>query len=161
MDIGAFLFSLALVVLVAVYVFQPLRSPEQGKNGRSGRELSALMAERDRVLDSIQEIDMDYAMGKVPEDYYRAQRGLLAAEGAKILREIDELQPDLPAAPADTSLSPKEADLEAAVAQLRGKGIPTEISESESGACPECGQSIYHGDRFCSNCGAELEEHVA
>jgi hypothetical protein len=164
MDIGALLFSLAMVVLVAAYVLQPLRIPVRGGARQSSRQLSALKAERDRVLDSIQEIDMDHTMGKVPEEDYQKQRQALVLEGAEILRQIDKLQPIQDLEPASEKRTAKEMELEAAIAQLRGKSVqalPQVKSDSESGACPDCGEAFYHGDRFCSNCGASLEEQVA
>ena len=167
MEIGAILFSLAMVVLVAAYVLQPLAGSARGGYSSSGRRLSSLQAERDRILDSIQEIDMDHAMRKVPEEDYMRRRQALALEGAEVLRKIDELQ-----GTGKRSVEPgaepngktPEMELEAAVAQLRGKSSPTssQIIESDSGgACPECGKAIIHGDRFCANCGAALEEQVA
>ncbi len=164
MDIGALLFSLALVLLVAAYILQPLRSTAHANSGRSNRELSALKAERDRVFDSIQEIDMDYTMGKLPDEHYRNQRQALVSEGARILREIDELQPiDEPQTAAE-SASVKEAELEAAVAKMRNKNNPEPapvIADPKKDVCPNCREPIYQGDRFCSNCGAALEEQVA
>ena len=157
MEIGAILFSLAMILLVAAYVLQPLSTSERSAYHDTSRELSALQAERDRVLDSIQEIDMDHSMGKVSEEDYQHQRGSLALEGAGILRFIDELQSD--GAPDESAM-----ELEAAVAQLRRKRSVSGSQRNGGEAnpeCPTCGQSIYHGDRFCSNCGATLEEQVA
>lgn len=167
MEIGAILFSLAMILLVAAYVLKPLAGTERGGYSSPGRRLSALQAERDRVLDSIQEIDMDHAMGKVPEEDYQRQRQVLALEGAEILRKIDELQ-RIGKRTIEPGAEPNgktpEMELEAAVAQLRGKPLPanSQTIESDSrGACPECGEGIFHGDRFCANCGVTLEEQVA
>lgn len=160
MEIGAILFSLAMILLVAAYVLQPLAGVERGGYRDTSRKLSALQAERDRVLDSIQEIDMDNAMGKVQEQDYLRQRQALASEGAEILRSIDELQRN--GAPDESAM-----ELEAAVAQLRGKSSTSssraveDDSDPIEGGCPACGQKIFHGDRFCTNCGAMLEEQVA
>ncbi|BBB47641.1 zinc ribbon domain-containing protein [Pelolinea submarina] len=34
-----------------------------------------------------------------------------------------------------------------------------EHTEAESGAiCPQCGQSVHAGDRFCASCGTRLKE---
>ena len=157
MEIGAILFSLAMLLLVAAYVLQPLSTSGRGGYRDTSRELSALLAERDRVLGSIQEIDTDHSMGKVSEQDYQNQRGSLALEGANILRSIDELQRD--GAPDKSSM-----ELEVAVAELRGKSsapnAQKDIDLSE-GACPTCGEATHHSDRFCSNCGEALEEQVA
>ncbi|MCH7609084.1 MAG: zinc ribbon domain-containing protein [Chloroflexi bacterium] len=170
MDIGTLLLSLAMVVFVLAYVLRPLAgSAPSGDNG-SAQRLSALQAERDRVLDSIQEIDMDHVMGKVPEEDYHRLRQALAREGAEILRKIDESQnqdsgPE--AQRAEEVLATREIELEAAIAQLRGKGPNAasreklEVSGPKTELCPDCGQVIFHADRYCAECGASLEEQVA
>jgi hypothetical protein len=163
-EIGAILFSLAMILIVAAYVLQPLSGSERGGHRDTNQRLSALQAERDRVFDSIQEIDMDHSMGKVPEEHYLHQRQELALEGAEVLRKIDELQLPLGAEPREKT---PEMELEAAVARLRGISSPSSSQKVESnsdsgeGPCPECGQANFHGDRFCANCGVALEEQVA
>jgi len=156
-EIGAILFSLAMLLIVASYVFKPLSGSGRGGYRDTSRELSALQAERDRVLDSIQEIDLDHSMGKVDEEDYKRQRGTFVLEGAKILRSIDELRRD--GVPDDSAM-----ELEAAVAELRGNrsnsNSPVARLDTQ-GACPACGKAIFHGDAFCSNCGEALEEQVA
>jgi len=174
-EIGAILFSLAMLLLVAAYVLQPLSTSGRTGNRDSSRELSALQAERDRVLDSIQEIDMDRSMGKVPEEGYQRQRAALVLEGAEIMRSIDGLQRDgapdgsameLEAAVAEhreKSSSPSMA-LEAAAVQTPGKGAsydPQLANAEAQGTCLTCGEVIHPGDLFCSNCGHALEEQVA
>ncbi|MFQ5921732.1 MAG: hypothetical protein ACE5M4_02715 [Anaerolineales bacterium] len=170
MELGAILFSLAMILLVGAYVLQPLAGSSRSGYGSTSRKLSALQAECDRILDSILEVDMDHSMGKVPEEAYQRQRLALALEGAAILRSIDELQGiGIPAVEAGAELrrktsTTKEMELEAAVARLRGKSsAPTSRVASDHGeaACSECGQAIVYGDRFCANCGAALEEQVA
>lgn len=175
MEIGAILFSLAMILLVAAYVLQPLSTSGRGGYRDTSRELSALQAERDRVLDSIQEIDMDRSMGKVAEEDYQRQRGSLALEGAEILRSIDELQqdgvPDESAVELEAAVaalrgksSSSSMDLEAAATETRSKSsnFNSQISKAEArGTCPTCGEVIHPDDRFCSNCGEALEEQVA
>lgn len=179
MEIGAILFSLAMLLLVAAYVLQPLAGSGRGGHRDSSRELSSLQAERDRVLDSIQEIDMDHTMGKVSEQDYQRQRQVLAIEGAEILKSIDEIQLSPDAEPRGKT---PEMELEAAVAELRGKSSPASreavaeargksstpgpqktqsTSDPSEEACPTCDEPILRGDRFCSNCGEVLEEQVA
>lgn len=157
MELGAILFSLAMILLVAAYVLQPLASSGRAGDIDTDQELSALQAERDRVLDSIQEVETDYSMGKVPEDDYQRQRNLLALQGAAILRSIDEIS-------SNGTFNDSGEELEEAVAELRGaSSVPdSQIAEADAhGTCPSCGEAIHHGDRFCSNCGEALEEQVA
>ena len=167
MEIGAILFSLAMILLVAAYVLQPFAKSERGVHRDINRRLSALQAERDRVLDSIQEMDTDHSMGKVDQEDYRRQRLALTLEGAEILRKIDELQ-TAPGTELDRKTQEtKEMELEAAVAHRRGisslasSPLTKSNSNSGEGSCRECGEGISHGDRYCANCGVTLEEQVA
>ena len=57
------------------------------------REISSLMAERDRIINSLQELDFDFRLGKIPDEDYPAQRTELLQKGADILRKLDALQP--------------------------------------------------------------------
>ena len=159
-----------MLVFVLAYVLRPLAGSAPTGDNESAQRLSALLAERDRVLDSIQEIDMDHVMGKVPEEDYHRLRQSLAREGAEILRKIDESQnqdsgPETQRSEKD--LATREIELEAAIAQLRGKGLKPasreklEVSGPETKLCPECGEVIFPADRYCAKCGASLEEQVA
>jgi hypothetical protein len=93
MDIGSILLILALLVLVAWYISRPLFERKSTSFSREEHELSTLLAERDRVIQSLQEIDFDYKLGKIPEEDYPTQRNLLLQRGAEVLRQLDALQP--------------------------------------------------------------------
>jgi hypothetical protein len=144
MEVGAVLFVLALLVIVAAYVMRPLASgaPRLERGGPA----ATLLAERERLLEAIRELDFDHSLGKVNEQDYRPQRTALAAQGARILQRIDELNGG--AAAQDTL----EPELEAAVAAIRfgNRGMPR--------FCHQCGSRVWPGDRFCSSCGAAQRE---
>ena len=159
MELGAILFSLAMVLLVAAYVLQPIAVGRRRGKRVPDRQLSRLQAERDRVLTSIQELDMDHSMGKVPEEHYQQQRSALALEGAEILRSIDELQAAENGSEPAPPLSAQELELEAAVSELRGRSAVG--PDAKGGFCTTCGEALAHGDRFCANCGTPVEEQVA
>jgi rubrerythrin len=131
-------------------------------------ELSALMAERDRVINSLQELDFDFKLGKIPEDDYPIQRASLLQKGADILRKIDTL------APQTASAQDTEARLERAIAARRADAANTkpEVSDDDlesmissrrkgrtnksAGFCPRCGKPVMVTDRFCPSCGKSL-----
>jgi hypothetical protein len=131
-------------------------------------ELSALMAERDRVINSLQELDFDFKLGKIPEEDYPTQRAGLLQKGADILRKIDSLLPQA-ASSQDT-----EARLERAIAARRADASTAkpEVSDDDlewmissrrkgrtnksAGFCPKCGKPVMVTDRFCPACGKSL-----
>lgn len=144
MELGSILFALAMAVFVVAYVMRPLTGRAESIEVSGG--LSSLHAERDHVVDAIQELDLDHTMGKVLEQDYHYQREGLAMQGARVLRLIDELQ-----APSSAE-DQLESEIEAAVARLRGK------PEGETRACHQCGSRVFPGDRFCSICGAAQKD---
>jgi hypothetical protein len=100
--IGSLLLVLAVAVVVAIFVTQPFlrrqtAALENGDNSGISEEKtldhqrSTLLAERDQVLTALQELDFDHTLGKVPEEDYQEQRGLLLRKGADALRQLDEM----------------------------------------------------------------------
>ena len=93
MDIGSILFLLALLILIGLFIARPLFDRDAPSNAheddQTEHEVSTLLAEQDRVLNALQELDFDHALGKIPEDEYPAQRSLLLQRGADVLRQLD------------------------------------------------------------------------
>ena len=90
MDLGAILFLLALLIAVGLFLAAPLMRGARPRPLDESPEVSALLAERDRVINALQELDFDFKLGKVPEDDYPAQRTELLQRGASILKELDQ-----------------------------------------------------------------------
>ena len=142
MELAALLVILALAVVAAAFVIRPLREASAREPDERERRLSALRAEEDQTLALLDELDMDYAMGRIEPEDYRASRAARVSHGAALLRQIDELSAEAP--PADPRALPAAAsDIEARVAQLRARA---------GGFCGNCGGPLVLGDRFCSRC---------
>ncbi len=168
MQLTAIFFSLAILILVAIYLYAPFMERRARRVTEEEHELSTLMAERDRVINSLQELDFDFKLGKIPEEDYPAQRAGLLQKGADLLRKIDSIAPQLVSAQAadvriekaiaarraDASViraEPSDDDLESMI-QARRKGR----KEKSSGFCPKCGKPVMVSDRFCPSCGKSL-----
>jgi hypothetical protein len=155
MEIGSFLILLAILLPVIAYLAQPIVTGQGVAVSKRDRRLSTLEAERERLLSYIQEMDMDFTMGKITREDYEAERSIKLTQGAEILRQIDALADkkgkDTPrsADPVERSL---ESELETRVASMR-KVRDEKISQY----CAQCGGEVYGSDRFCSACGAEVE----
>ena len=80
MDLGAILLLLALLLGVGLFLAAPLMGGLPSSVSQETREASSLMAERDRVINALQELDFDFKLGKIPEEDYPGQRKTLAAE---------------------------------------------------------------------------------
>jgi rubrerythrin len=175
MDIGSILLILGLLIVVGLFVSRPLfetQSAERSYTSQREHQISALMAERDRLLSAIQELDFDHVLGKIPEEDYPTQRAALLHRGADVLRELDSILP----AP---SVDKVEDRLEAAIAARKattaaqngqrrmraGSDDPfeqmianrrRERSEKSAGFCPNCGGPLQRSDRFCPKCGTDI-----
>ncbi len=192
-SIGALLIVLALVLLIAVFLAGPFLKKSTAADAASHRssaeqdsvehKRSSLLAERDRILTALQELDFDHAMGKVPEEDYPSQRSALLMQGTRVLRQLETFDP----AAAATGTAAER--IEAAVAEHRadamiGEKNPVKVAgraaaaattpgvkddveeiiarrkrerkESAAGFCPRCGRPVSKSDKFCSKCGTTL-----
>ena len=168
MELTAIFFSLAVLIIVAIYLYAPFMERRARRVTEEEHELSALMAERDRIINSLQELDFDFKLGKIPEDDYPTQRASLLQKGAEILKRIDSLAPQ-PVSTQDT-----EARLEKAIAARRADGavVTAPVTDDDleamisarrkgrtkksAGFCPRCGKPVMVTDRFCPSCGKSL-----
>jgi hypothetical protein len=150
MDLGSLLVILALGLLAAIFIVQPLVESRGVGATKGERRLSELLAERDRVLATLQDLDMDHEMGKILQEDYVAQRGALLLRGAELLKALDELRGTVDEKIPETDL---EIEIETAVARLR-RGE----DQARGRTCSSCGREVSAGDRFCAHCGASLLE---
>jgi hypothetical protein len=179
MDIGSIFLILALLLLVALILARPLidRKTVISEPGQAQpvHDTSVLLAERDRILDALQELDFDYSLGKIPTEDYPAQRAFLVQQGTQVLKGLDELgtsnQPGNEqdylesviaarrleslssgeeAIPIPEGVSPDD-ELEMILANRRRAR-----SEKASGFCPQCGNATQKSDVFCPRCGHRL-----
>jgi len=168
MQIAAILLTLGVIIIVGLYLYAPLLERRAQRVTEEEHELSSLMAERDRVINSLQELDFDFQLGKVPEGDYPTQRANLLQRGADILRQIDSFAPQagseqdtearlekaIAARRADASVKRPEItddDLESIIVARR-----KEHKDKSAGFCPKCGKPVLASDRFCPSCGKSL-----
>jgi hypothetical protein len=187
MDLGSLFIILAILIGVGLFVSRPFlekkSSPSVSYSDPKEHRLSELMAERDRILNAIQELDFDAALGKIPTEDYPVQRSALIAQGAGVLRSLDQLQSS---GPREGEVATEER-LEAVIAARKIDAAPSSVPQpvgngnnshpepsyddelenilanrrrerqgKSAGFCPQCGRSIQKIDRFCPKCGAKL-----
>jgi hypothetical protein len=85
-----FLVILAVLALVVLLVSGPLRSRRVDEATESA-ERAELEAERDAKYREIRDAELDYRVGKLSEEDWRALDRGLRAEAVAILRKLDEL----------------------------------------------------------------------
>jgi rubrerythrin len=181
MDLGSLFLILALLVLVGLFISRPLFETQESTLDTSvdayDHERSALMAERDRILNALQELDFDHALAKIPDEDYPGQRSQLLQRGADTLRKLDLMQGDSGGEQDDN-----ETRIEAAVAARRAeratiasvRGVSAVVAapddelevmlanrrrarqDKAAGFCPQCGGPVQKSDQFCPRCGAKV-----
>jgi hypothetical protein len=182
MDIGSLFLLLALLLLVSLYIARPLIDREavivSADSDHMDQELSALLAERDRVLASLQELDFDYALGKISEIEYPIQRSRLLQRGADILRQLDEFEAYGPDTKMDEHIEAEIAERRTAIPAAGGSDLQRQPSslvidaddevevqlaarrrarlDKSAGFCPQCGRPVQVSDQFCPKCGNAL-----
>ncbi len=88
MEIVVAFIAMAMIVVVAAYIAQPLLVKSRtGVAGDSEGDL--LIAERDRIYTAIRDLDMDFQTGKLVEADYRSMRETYTARGVEILKQLD------------------------------------------------------------------------
>jgi hypothetical protein len=182
MDIGSIFLILALLVLVGFFVSQPFLERKQAANvsiaNSKDHELSSLLAERDRVLNALQELDFDNALGKIPSEDYSGQRERLLEYGADVLRKLDALE-NQPGNGEVSTLKPSAEDrIEATIAAHRADAIRVGVSirpatnggkvVSAAVAAPDDDVEVMLANRrrilqsdtagFCPKCGTALQK---
>jgi hypothetical protein len=177
MDIGSLLLLLALLIPVALFIARPLLDKEADtftpEEDQQEHEYSALLAERDRLLTALEELDFDNALGKIPAGDYQPQRERLLLQGADVLQKLDSFD-------EHSDEKDMEQMIEAAIAERRSAGEKSEDRKQpmvvdaddavevqlaarrrsrqskSAGFCPQCGRPVQEADRFCPKCGKPL-----
>jgi rubrerythrin len=150
-------------LFIILFVMRPFFERQHIHSLGSSQELSSLLAERERLLTALQELDSDQALGKIPNEDYPNQRTELLQKGAEVLRKIDTLSPDTlkePAGkefhlvtPSQTPVPLSDDDLEELLARRRNLR-----KERTAGFCPKCGKPVSISDAYCPACGHALKE---
>jgi len=169
MELGSIFLVLAVLVIVGMYLYAPFMSRSRRLSTNEMHEVSALKAERDRVINALQELDFDHKLGKIPAEDYPEQRAELLKKGSEILRQLDELEPVIASARdvesrIEKAAAAKRADSSSNAAELNDEDIEAMIAarrkqhkSKSAGFCPSCGKPVLAADNFCPSCGKSLK----
>jgi ribosomal protein S27AE len=176
MDIGSIFLILGLLVMVGLYISRPFIVKSARGVSAEEQKLSAALAEQERLLDTLKELDFDYSLGKVPEADYPLQRSSLVSQAAEAMRQVDTLAaidggeiPDR----IETAIATRRAEIDTPAARKSKRTVASgaapddelealiasrrrERLEKAAGFCPQCGKPVQISDKFCPRCGASL-----
>jgi len=181
MEISSIFLLLAVLILAALFVARPFLQSHNGSAVSSEEhELSSLLAERERLIAALQELDFDQDLGKIPAEDYPAARAKLVQQAADVLRKLDVFQaapPDVESRieaaiaarlPQDRGLSQSRQEQADAVAPTNSDDVLEELiaarklarKEKSAGFCPQCGKPVLRSDRFCPHCGKPVRQNT-
>lgn len=182
MDIGSIFLFLAIIVPVGLFISKPFFESSRKSIPEGMQQVdhtrSSLLAERDRILSALSELDFDNSLGKIPAEDYQFQRVQLLERGADVLRKLDEIDNSsgseiedpvefnsgvpftttIPGGrPADSNsrkpLRSPDDELEALLAARR-----RQRQDKAAGFCHNCGGALRKSDKYCPKCGADILE---
>ena len=176
MDIGSIFLLLGLGIIVFLFIYQPFIDDRKHRVLiteavpviEKEMHISALLAERDRVLRALQELEFDYHLGKIPEEDYPTQRQFLLLKGAEVIKTLDQIEgyssgvdpiqrietvieDSSVDGPESNQKMVKDLDIESLIAARKRTK-----EKKPDGFCPKCGKPISKDDKFCSKCGNTL-----
>jgi rubrerythrin len=157
MELGSVFLVLAVLIIVGIYLYAPFTERAAQTDINESHEISALKAERDRVINALQELDFDFKLGKIPAEDYPEQRQSLLQKGANVLRQLDEMNTEF------SSLLSKENSATESESKIKNDEIEAmlaarrkEKKSKSAGFCPQCGKPVLATDHFCPSCGKAL-----
>jgi hypothetical protein len=162
MEPVAIFLLLIVLAFIVLFVTRPFFERQRFQAAESSHEFSFLLAERERLLTALQELDFDQTLGKIPAEDYPTQRATLLQKGAEVLRQLDALTPGTAiqtgrkgprSFSSPTPTAPlSDDDLEDLLAKRRNTR-----KDKTAGFCPKCGKPALQSDVFCPFCGSTLK----
>lgn len=152
MELGSLLIVIFIFFLTGWFILRPFFVIDK-KEGRAGTTVrDALEAEKERILQAIEEIDLEFDLKKISSAEFDRNRAALMAEAAGVIKELDKYQKSSPKTKVKQAEPVREEDdLEKMIAERR-----KELKSAQSQKCPHCGNVIEKGSQFCSHCGGAL-----
>lgn len=157
MDLGSIFLILALTIITAAFIVYPLLNKSTQGVAQADIEMSAMLADRDRLLDSLLDLDSDQELGKVSEELYGEQRQILLVQAAEVMAKLDEQMADQ--VELETMLQDRKGGkagdtLDEMIAARRNRR--TGSDDTAAVFCSECGAGLQAEDKFCVSCGTRV-----
>ena len=90
------IFTPLLLIAVVLFVVWPLLTEEEGAAARviAGAEMEAVRTEKNNLLDSLKDLEMDFHMGKLSREDYEAISERLEARAVRTLKQLQDMEAD-------------------------------------------------------------------
>jgi rubrerythrin len=180
MDTGSLFLILGLLILVGLFVSRPFFIHKATSVSKQDYQRSILLANKERLISALEEIDFDFKLGKIPQEDYPAQRTHLLNQAATILSQLDALQEETqansPSHPRIAGAANRRTESQSTSKRPRKRRLPANVSgddeleamiaarrrersEKAAGFCHHCGKPIQLSDQYCPRCGTLLNSN--
>lgn len=147
MTLTSFIIVLFIFIMAGLIVLRPFLDGVGGKISRTAGVYDSLLAERERLLSAIEDLDLDLELKKISSAEHDQDRNTLLLQAADVLKELDRVSK--PKSGKKAHVKDKGDDeLEKMIQDRRKK-----LKEQKAITCSSCGNAIAADDQFCSNCG--------
>jgi hypothetical protein len=151
MAISSFFIVLFIFIVSAVVIMGPFLDPNKPDKSVSSGKYDALLAERERLYSSIEELDLAQELDKISADDYSQSRSLLLDQAALVLAQIDKIGGKPKKQKIKDSSLKYDDELEQMI-KIRRETLQKDTSV----LCPNCKEPVQDRDKFCRQCGEAL-----
>lgn len=134
------LLSVAVVLVVGTLLFTLFVRSQDIPEAPAISPTAHLDERKAQIYENLRDLQFEYRLGKLSDADYQKTKVDLQRELAKVLAEIDAVQPAVPVKPARA---------QAAKAAVEG-------SAKLSTQCPHCGAKFAQPMKFCGSCGKAM-----
>ena len=151
MTASALIIVLFVFVLTGLIVLRPFLEKGEGMLKASSGVYDSLLAEQERLLAAIEELDLDLELEKISSNEHQQDRQNLLIQAADVLRELDKYSKPKQEKAKGQKVDPSiDEELEKMIKERRSQ-IEAQLTEE----CSSCGEKIGPEDQFCSHCGTK------
>ncbi|NQS91999.1 MAG: zinc ribbon domain-containing protein [Chloroflexi bacterium] len=139
---------LFIFVLAGLIIMRPFLDSSTKLGGSGSGVYDSLLAERERLLSSIEELDLDLELSKISPQEHSTSRDQLLSQAADVLQKLDKYPQKGKAKKISSLSSAGKDDLDKMINARR-----KELKAEKSMFCSSCGKPVQKGAQFCSHCG--------
>jgi rubrerythrin len=151
MALSSFLIVLVIFILAGFVIIRPFLVEVDTRGTTLPRKNDSLLAEKERLLSSIEDLDLEYDLKKISSREHTRNRDILLSQAAEVLMKLDKLEKTAPVEKRISSAPSGEDDLEKMIKARR-----RELKGEKSSYCSHCGKTVKPDDQFCGQCGEKL-----
>jgi hypothetical protein len=138
-------FAVAVLLVVGTIIFTLFVRSQDIPEAPPPSPTAHLEERKAQIYENLRDLQFEFRVGKLSDEDYQKTKLDLQRELARVLAEIDALQP---AAPAPPKPAPAPAKAAAATAQSK--------ASSNGHLCHNCGAKFPQPMKFCGECGKAM-----